>query len=36
VVAFDASGFELLAVSEEDLPGVVAPTADPVVAGPLA
>jgi anti-sigma-K factor RskA len=36
VVAFDATGFELLAVSEEDLPGVVAPTADPVVAGPLA
>jgi anti-sigma-K factor RskA len=35
VVAFDASGFELLAVSEEDLPGVLAPTADPVVAGPL-
>jgi hypothetical protein len=36
VVAFDASGFELLAISEEALPGVVAPTADPVAAGPLA
>lgn len=35
VVAFDATGFELLAISEEDVPGVVAPTADPVVAGAL-
>lgn len=33
VVAFDATGFELLAISEEAVPGVVAPTADPVVAG---
>ena len=35
VVAFDASGFDILAISEEDLPGVVAPTADPVAAGAL-
>jgi hypothetical protein len=34
-VAFDASGFDILAISEESLPGVVAPTADPVAAGSL-
>ena len=35
VVAFDAAGFELLAISEEAVPGVVSPTADPVAAGAL-